>query len=110
MHTAGLTDALSILAVAEDVGRHNTIDKLVGQCLERDIDTQGRILLTTGRVSSEMLRKGAIMGCPIVASRNSPTSMSIEMAQAWNISLVGYVRRNTMRVYTHPERLQYQTK
>ena len=110
VHTAGLTDGLSILAVAEDVGRHNTIDKLVGQCLERDIDTQGRILLTTGRVSSEMLRKGAIMGCPVVASRNSPTSMSIEMAQAWNISLVGYVRRNTMRVYSHPERLQHQTK
>lgn len=107
VHTAGLTDGLKILAVSEDVGRHNTIDKLVGQCLERGIDTQGNILLATGRVSSEMLRKGATMGCPVVASRNSPTSMSIEMAKAWNITLIGYVRRTTMRVYTHPERLKY---
>lgn len=106
VHTAGLTDGSSILAVAEDVGRHNTIDKLVGYCLEEGIDTEGRILLTTGRVSSEMLRKGALMECPIIASRNSPTSMSIEMAVAWNITLVGYVRRSTLRVYANPGRLQ----
>jgi FdhD protein len=106
VHTAGLTDGSSVLAIAEDVGRHNTVDKLVGKCLEGEINTRGRILLATGRVSSEMLRKGAIMGCPVIASRNSPTSMSVEMAQAWNITLVGYVRRTTLRVYTHPERLK----
>lgn len=107
VHTAGLTDGSTILAVAEDVGRHNTIDKLVGQCLEQEIDTKGKILLATGRVSSEMLRKGATMGCPVIASRNSPTSMSLELAQAWNITLIGYVRRSTLRVYAHPERLKY---
>ena len=107
VHTAELTDGKNILAISEDVGRHNTIDKLVGQCLERGIDTKGKILLATGRVSSEMLRKGAMMGCPVIASRNSPTSMSTEMAQAWNITLIGYVRRTTMRVYTHPERLKH---
>ena len=58
-------------------------------------------------VASELLHKGAQMGCPISASRNSPTSMSVAMAQAWNITLVGYVRRATMRVYTHPERLGF---
>ncbi|MCK5647075.1 MAG: formate dehydrogenase accessory sulfurtransferase FdhD [Anaerolineales bacterium] len=106
VHTAGLTDGSSILAVAEDVGRHNTIDKLLGYCLKEGIATEGRILLTTGRMSSEMLRKGALMGCPIIASRNSPTSMSVEMALAWNITLVGYVRRSTLRVYANPGRLQ----
>lgn len=106
VHTAGLSDGSSILALAEDVGRHNTIDKLVGQCLQEEIDTGGRILLATGRVSSEMLRKGAMMGCPIIASRNSPTSMSIEMADVLNITLVGYVRRTSLRVYTHPQRLR----
>lgn len=106
VHTAGLSDGSEILALAEDVGRHNTIDKLVGKCLQREIDTRGRILLATGRVSSEMLRKGAMMGCPIIASRNSPTSMSIEMANAWNITLVGYVRRTSLRVYTHLQRLR----
>jgi len=63
------------------------------------------VLLATGRVSSEMLRKGTLMGCPVIASRNSPTSLSVAMAEAWNITLVGYVRRDSMRVYAHPERL-----
>jgi len=106
VHTAGLAVEDEILAVAEDVGRHNCIDKLMGQCMLRGIETGGKLLLATGRVSSEMLRKGARMGCPIIASRNSPTSMSVDMAQAWNITLVGYVRRTTLRVYSHPERLQ----
>lgn len=107
VHSAGLLDAATgrLLAVAEDVGRHNTIDKVVGLCLQQDIDTHEKVLLATGRVSSEMLRKAVLMGCPMIASRNSPTSLSIEMARAWNITLVGYVRRGGMRVYSHPERL-----
>lgn len=105
VHAAGLTDGERILAMAEDVGRHNTLDKLRGVCLLQGIPTRGRILLATGRVSSEMLRKGALMGCPIIASRNSPTSMSVAMAEAWNITLVGYVRQGSLRAYAHPERL-----
>jgi len=105
VHAAGLSDGERLLARVEDVGRHNTIDKLTGECLQRGIETRGRALLATGRVSSEMLRKGALMGCPIVASRNSPTSLSVAMAEAWNVTLVGYVRRDSMRVYAHPERL-----
>lgn len=109
VHTAGLSDGNEVLAIQEDVGRHNTIDKIMGYCLYEDLDPDGLILLATGRVSSEMLRKGLLMGTPIIASRNSPTSMSIEMARAANITLIGYVRRNSMRVYSHPERLQSTT-
>jgi FdhD protein len=107
VHASGLAERGRVLALAEDVGRHNTVDKLVGLCLRRSIDPRGKILITTGRVSSEMLRKAAWMKCPIVASRNSPTSMSVAMAEAWNITLVGYVRQGSMRVYSHPERLGY---
>jgi FdhD protein len=53
-----------------------------------------------------MLRNAVMMGCPIIASRTSPTSLSVEMAQAWNITLVGYVRTGRLRVYSHPERLK----
>jgi FdhD protein len=108
VHAAGLLDPDQqvLLAIVEDVGRHNTIDKLTGCCLVQGIDTRGKILLVTGRTSSEMLRKAAVMGCPITASRTSPTSLSVEMAQAWNITLVGYVRSGRLRVYSHPERLQ----
>jgi FdhD protein len=105
VHAAGISDGEHLLLVVEDVGRHNTLDKLRGACLARGLDPRGKILLATGRVSSEMLRKGARMGCPIIASRNSPTSMSVAMAEAYNITLAGYVRQASMRVYAHPERL-----
>jgi len=107
VHAAAISDGQAILAMAEDVGRHNTLDKLRGMCLRQGIETRGRILLATGRVSAEMLHKGARMGCPIVASRNSATSMSIATARAWNVTLVGYVRQGSMQVYTHPERLNH---
>jgi FdhD protein len=109
VHAAGLLDPESgkLNAVVEDVGRHNAIDKLTGCCLLHGIETRGKVLLVTGRTSSEMLRKAAVMGCPIVASRTSPTSLSVEMARAWNITLVGYVRSGGLRVYSRPERLGY---
>ena len=105
VHASGLTDGVRVLIATEDVGRHNTLDKLRGACMLKGIDSRGLLLLATGRVSSEMLRKGVKMGCPIIASRNSPTSMSVEMADAYNVTLIGYVRGGSMRVYTHPQRL-----
>ena len=105
MHTSALSDGAELVAIAEDVGRHNTVDKLRGTCLIEGIDPHGLILLCTGRISSEMINKAARMGCPVVASRTSPTSMSVRLARDWNITLVGYVRRDSMNVYAHPERL-----
>jgi FdhD protein len=107
VHAAGLLDLESgeILQVAEDVGRHNAIDKLQGACLIKEIPTGGRALLTTGRISSEMLRKGAAMGCPLIASRTSPTTTAVELARKWQITLVGYARHGKLRTYCFPERL-----
>jgi len=106
VHTSALSDGEKLLLVAEDVGRHNTLDKLRGQALMQGIDTTGCVLLSTGRVSSEMVTKARHMGAPIVCSRTSPTSLSIGLAQEWNITLVGYLRRNSMNVYAHPERIR----
>ena len=105
VHTSALSDGEKLLFVAEDVGRHNTLDRLRGECLRQGVDPAGSILLATGRISSEMINKAAKMGCPIVASHTSPTSMSVDLAREWNITLCGYVRRNRMNVYAHPERL-----
>jgi FdhD protein len=106
VHTAALADGAKIIALAEDVGRHNTVDKLRGACLIEKIDSRDKILLCTGRISSEMINKAARMGCPIVASRTSPTSLSVQLAREWNITLAGYVRRDQMKVYAHAERLR----
>jgi FdhD protein len=105
IHTAALADPDSLLLVTEDIGRHNTLDKLYGRCLLDGIATRGRILLATGRVSAEMLSKAARMQTPVVASRSSPTTLSIALAAAWNITLVGYVRRDSLSVYTEPSRV-----
>jgi len=105
VHTSALSDGEKLLFVAEDVGRHNTLDRLRGECLRQGVDPAGKILLATGRISSEMINKAAKMGCPVVASRTSPTSMSVDLAREWNITLCGYLRRNRMNVYAHPERL-----
>lgn len=109
IHAAGLLDVSSgeLLKVAEDIGRHNTIDKLRGACALEGISTNNQALLTTGRISSEMLRKGALMGFPIIASRTSPTSFAVELAAEWNITLVGYARHGKLRVYCNPDRLGY---
>jgi FdhD protein len=105
VHTSALSDGERLLVVAEDIGRHNTLDRLRGECLRTGLDPRGLILLATGRISSEMIQKAVRMGCPIVASRTSPTSLSVGLARQWNITLCGYVRRNHMNVYSHPERL-----
>lgn len=105
VHTSILGTADDMLLSAEDVGRHNTIDKIAGLALQQGIDTRDKILLSSGRISSEMLNKARRMGVPVVASHTSPTSLSLRMAEAWQICVVGYLRRGSMRVYTHPERL-----
>lgn len=105
VHTSAVSDGERLLLVAEDVGRHNTLDKLRGLALQQGTDLRDGILLSTGRVSSEMLNKARHMETPIVCSRTSPSSLSVGLAEAWNITLVGYLRRNSMNVYTHPQRL-----
>jgi FdhD protein len=110
VHTSALSDGQQLLVVAEDVGRHNTIDRLWGQAMQQEIETKNRLIITTGRVSSEMLNKAAKMGVPVVASRTSPTSLSVELAQAWNITLLGYVRPPRMRVYTAWHRIDDQAQ
>ncbi len=105
VHTSAMSDGEQILVAAEDIGRHNTLDKIAGLCLMKNIWPDPRILITTGRISSEMLQKAARLRTPMLISRTSPSSLSIEMAQKYGITLIGYARRHRFNVYSCPERV-----
>jgi FdhD protein len=106
VHSSALSDGENIILHAEDVGRHNTIDKLAGCLLIDGIKVEPRALLTSGRVSSEMLQKAAQLQCEVILSRTSPTSLSVRMANQAGITLIGYARGERFSVYTHKERIQ----
>jgi FdhD protein len=105
VHASALSDTKNLLVVAEDIGRHNTLDKIQGECLLRGLSTRDKLLLSTGRVSSEMLLKAAKMQAPIVVSRHSPTESAVSLARDLGIALVGHARVNRLSAYSHPERL-----
>jgi FdhD protein len=106
VHTSALSDGERIVFSAEDIGRHNTLDKIAGLCVMNSVFPQTRILISTGRISSEMLQKAARLNVPILISRTSPSSLSIEMAELYGITLIGYARRHRFNVYTNRQRIQ----
>jgi FdhD protein len=106
VHASALSDGERLLYVAEDIGRHNTLDKLAGRCLLDRRATRGLLALTTGRVSSEMAQKAARMGAPFIISRSAPSSLAVEIAEQAGLTLIGYARRDQFNVYTHAERVR----
>lgn len=105
VHTSVLIDGKNVIFVGEDIGRHNTLDKIAGFCVMNSRWTETRILITTGRISSEMLQKAARLKAPILISRTSPSSLSIEMAERYGITLIGYARRDRFNVYSNAQRV-----
>ncbi len=105
VHTSILSDGVKLLVSAEDIGRHNTLDKIAGLCMMNGIWSRNRILMTTGRISSEMLQKAARLNAPILISRTSPSSLSVEMAERYGITLIGYARKQRFNVYSNSQRV-----
>ncbi len=106
LHASGLFDPGGRLRVCrEDVGRHNAVDKVVGRTLLDGLDTADSILLVSGRTSFEILQKAAVARIPIVCAISGPTSLAIETARAFNITLVNFLRDSGMNVASCPERI-----
>jgi FdhD protein len=107
LHAAGLFDAAgSLLAVREDVGRHNAVDKIVGWALLNDkLPLSGCALLVSGRASFELVQKAVLAGIPLLAAVSAPSSLAADLAAETGLTLVGFLRGPSMNVYTGAERL-----
>lgn len=100
VHACAICSNDDIMYFEEDIGRHNALDKVLGKALIHNIDLSDKIILTSGRISSEMLIKAAKRGVPVLVSRSAPTSLAIDMARDLNIALVGFVRGEKMNIYS----------
>ena len=104
-HSCALCNQESILLIVEDIGRHNALDRIAGRCFMRAIPTADKIVLTTGRISSEIVFKVARLHAPVIVSRSAPTSLAVDAAGKLGITVVGFARGKRMNVYTHAQRV-----
>lgn len=105
LHSCAICKDRTILKFNEDIGRHNALDKVLGECFLEGISMNDKLVLTSGRVSSEILIKGAKWGISIIISRGAPTNLAIKLAERLGITLIGFVRGQRMNIYTHSERV-----
>jgi len=106
VHAAAVFDSEGDLIVTrEDIGRHNSVDKVIGHCLMRGVCLGDKLLVSTGRASYEMVTKAIRLGIPILATASACTSLAAELAERYGVTLIGYLRGKRMTVYTRPERV-----
>ncbi|MBV2197189.1 formate dehydrogenase accessory sulfurtransferase FdhD [Bacillus velezensis] len=106
VHNAALCDTEKPLFMRTDIGRHNALDKLYGRCLKNGMPVRDKLIVFSGRISSEVLLKAAKIGVSIVISKSAPTELAPQMAEELNITAIGFVRNGSFNVYTHPERVE----
>ncbi|MDN4492599.1 formate dehydrogenase accessory sulfurtransferase FdhD [Ureibacillus aquaedulcis] len=109
VHNAALCDVNGIVLSRMDIGRHNALDKIYGYCLRNNISIRDKIIVFSGRISSEILLKVSKIGCEIVLSKSAPTELALQLAEQLGITTVGFIRKNTLNIYTHKERIQLPT-
>ena len=105
VHNAALCDRNGIVISRMDIGRHNALDKIYGHCLKNNIPVGDKVIVFSGRISSEILLKVAKIGCEIVLSKSAPTELALQLAEDLGITTVGFIRNGTFNLYTHPERI-----
>jgi FdhD protein len=105
IHIVALLDHEKILAVSEDIGRHNALDRVIGTALRKGIDLSHSYVIVSGRISSEMVRKCLIANIPVIISRGATTTLAVEIAEKTGLAVIGFARGGKLNIYTHPERI-----
>lgn len=105
IHSAAISDGENLIVVADDIGRHNAVDKVIGYCILEEIPLHDKIMLVSGRLSSEMATKCARWGIPVVVSRTAPTALAVDIAEKRGITMVGFMRGARFNIYSHPQRI-----
>jgi len=100
-----LLDSQRVISVAEDIGRHNAIDRIIGYALRNGIYMSQTFVISSGRISSEMIRKCLIANIPIIVSRSATTTLSVEIANKAGMTVVEFARDGKLNIYSHPERI-----
>ncbi|MHC1784901.1 MAG: formate dehydrogenase accessory sulfurtransferase FdhD [Anaerolineaceae bacterium] len=106
VHTTALADGTAQLFQIHDIGRHNTIDKIAGRILLDKIKIETPILITSGRISSDMLQKAVRLRTPFLISMRSTSQMGVSLADQWGVTLIGGARRGRFNLFSHPERIK----
>lgn len=105
VHSCAVCRDNEILYFSEDIGRHNALDKVIGQALLNNMELRDKLLMTTGRISSDIAVKAARAGIPVIASHSAPTDMALDIAKTANITMLGFVRGNRMSIYCGEDRI-----
>lgn len=105
VHNAGLSDGEELIVFMEDIGRHNTVDKLMGYCILNKIDISDKIIVFSGRIPFEIINKLSMIGVPIFISKSAPTSLGVDMAKKYNITICGFTRGERYHIYSGAQRL-----
>lgn len=105
VHNAALCDESGMIVARSDIGRHNALDKIYGYCLKHSISIEDKVIVFSGRISSEVLLKVAKIKCGIVLSKSAPTELALRLAKELGITAVGFIRQNALNIYTNPERI-----
>jgi FdhD protein len=108
-HSAALCDSGEMIVYAEDIGRHNAVDRAIGGSIMAGISPSGKILLTSCRISSDIVTKAATVGIPVLISKSAPTDRGVELAREAGMTLIGFVYRSGMNVYAGEGRIDIQS-
>jgi len=105
IHVVALLDTDKVISVSEDIGRHNAVDRVIGYGLRTGVDFSRTFIVSSGRISSEMVRKCLIANIPMIISRSATTTLAVEIAEKTGITIVGFVRAGKMNIYSQPQRI-----